>query len=214
MNFACPHCTDTEIHTIEKYCPKCAKTLPHLAFNRDKRMADGLYQWCVPCRKIYRVLERQRLRERLETDSVFAKQWHARHADHQAKWFAKNTDKAHASANAYAAANKEKINTRRRKRYAEDPSKPLANNRKRRARKRGAATSTLTAAQWQAIKEHYGHRCVYCGRKMQRLTQDHITPLAKGGSHTVSNVVPACTSCNCRKRHGPVLKPIQPLLIL
>jgi 5-methylcytosine-specific restriction endonuclease McrA len=82
-----------------------------------------------------------------------------------------------------------------------------------RARKKAAPINDLTAAQWQAIKAHYGHRCVYCGTKSQRLTQDHLTPLSKEGAHTLSNVVPACRSCNSRKFTGPVLKPVQPLLI-
>lgn len=82
-----------------------------------------------------------------------------------------------------------------------------------RARKYGAAVCDLSAAQWQEIKAAYGSRCVYCGRKMQRLTQDHLTPLRKGGNHTASNVVPACQSCNNKKYTGAPLIAIQPLLL-
>jgi 5-methylcytosine-specific restriction endonuclease McrA len=71
----------------------------------------------------------------------------------------------------------------------------------------------LSVAQWREIKVAYGHRCVYCGRKMQHLTQDHITPLSKGGSHTAPNVVPACLSCNSKKRARAPLVPVQPLLL-
>ena len=42
---------------------------------------------------------------------------------------------------------------------------------------------------------------------------DHLTPLSKGGSHTVSNIVPACRPCNSRKGVKEVLRPVQPLLI-
>jgi 5-methylcytosine-specific restriction endonuclease McrA len=59
----------------------------------------------------------------------------------------------------------------------------------------------------------YGHCCVYCGRKMQRLTQDHITPLSRGGNHTKSNIVPACRSCNSKKGTGEPLVPVQPMLL-
>lgn len=83
---------------------------------------------------------------------------------------------------------------------------------RRRALKIHAPINDLTAAQWKEIKEHYGHRCVYCRRKMARLTMDHIIPLSKGGSHTASNIVPACKSCNSRKHTGPPLKPVQPLM--
>jgi endogenous inhibitor of DNA gyrase (YacG/DUF329 family) len=94
-----------------------------------------------------------------------------------------------------------------------------ANVKKRRARKRNAPISDFTAEQWEAMKIHYGHRCVYCDqdcqacrRKTHILTQDHVMPLSKGGSHTVSNSVPACRDCNFKKRTGPPLVPVQPLL--
>lgn len=86
-------------------------------------------------------------------------------------------------------------------------------NKRRRARLNAAPINNLTEAEWEQIKAHYGQRCVYCGRRMQRLEQDHIIPLSKGGSHTKQNVVPACRSCNAKKNAGPVLKPVQPLLL-
>jgi len=85
--------------------------------------------------------------------------------------------------------------------------------RKRRASKENAPKNDLTNEQWAMILDHYGHRCVYCGRKMQRLSQDHILPLSRGGSHTLSNVVPACRKCNSKKHAGPPLVPVQPLLL-
>mgnify|MGYP001570318577 CR=1 FL=1 len=83
----------------------------------------------------------------------------------------------------------------------------------RRSRKANAPINDLTPAQWVMIKEHYKHCCVYCGKKFQRLTQDHIVPLSKGGSHTLSNVVPACKSCNSKKGNRAPLSPVQPLLL-
>ena len=85
---------------------------------------------------------------------------------------------------------------------------------RRRARLANALINDLTAEQWEIIKEIYGHRCVYCGKKSKRLTQDHLTPISHQGSHTFSNVVPACKSCNSKKHAGPVLCPVQPLLLL
>lgn len=43
-----------------------------------------------------------------------------------------------------------------------------------------------------------GGRCVYCGSSY-RLTLDHDTPLAKGGTWDESNLVTACYSCNSQK---------------
>ena len=132
-------------------------------------------------------------------------------------WRARNKERVSAYNKLYAVAHRNKIrekNTRYSKKHkAQWRLYFRLYEAVRRARKRNAPVCDLTAAQWEEIKAAYGHRCVYCGRKMQRLTQDHITPLSKGGSHTASNVVPACKSCNCRKNAGDVLCPVQPLLL-
>jgi 5-methylcytosine-specific restriction endonuclease McrA len=129
---------------------------------------------------------------------------------------------------AYHQAHREAILSRQKARHhakkEEDRARKLAYAKahpdiinvmsaRHRARKVNAPINDLTAAQWREIKEHYGHRCVYCGRKMQRLSQDHITPLSKGGSHTASNVVPACQSCNSIKGVNAPFLPVQPLLL-
>ena len=52
--------------------------------------------------------------------------------------------------------------------------------------------------QWQAMQEEFDYRCAYC-KERKPLSQDHVMPLSKGGSHTKSNIVPACEMCNARK---------------
>lgn len=82
-----------------------------------------------------------------------------------------------------------------------------------RARREGY-TVGHTAEEWKQLKAAYGDRCAYCGKKPQRLTKDHITPLTRGDSlivDRVTNIVPACQSCNSRK-HVNVPPPFQPLL--
>jgi HNH endonuclease len=79
---------------------------------------------------------------------------------------------------------------------------------------RGWGGKRLRVPEWTALKALYDHRCVYCGRKMQRLTQDHITPVSRGGLTVLCNIVPACQSCNSKKRAGAVLCPIQPALLV
>ena len=86
--------------------------------------------------------------------------------------------------------------------------------KRHRVRKRFAEINDLTSKQWQSIKAHYRYRCVYCNKKTIALTQDHITPISKGGNHTVQNVVPACKSCNSAKRDRKAKTFIQPLLLL
>ena len=46
-------------------------------------------------------------------------------------------------------------------------------------------------------------RCYYCGGSFSQeaLTMDHIVPLARGGKSTRGNVVPACKTCNNKKKY-------------
>ncbi len=59
----------------------------------------------------------------------------------------------------------------------------------------------LRASQWWKRQCAKG-QCHYCGQKTQAadLTMDHLVPIARGGKTTKGNVVPACKSCNNRKK--------------
>jgi 5-methylcytosine-specific restriction endonuclease McrA len=71
-------------------------------------------------------------------------------------------------------------------------------SRVRHARKRNAPGSH-TFPQWLEKVALLGGCCIYCGRSDVRLTADHKTPLSRGGSNAIENIVPACLSCNLRK---------------
>jgi 5-methylcytosine-specific restriction endonuclease McrA len=45
------------------------------------------------------------------------------------------------------------------------------------------------------------YKCYYCGKviTLKTVTRDHFIPLTKGGTNEISNIVPACVSCNCSK---------------
>jgi hypothetical protein len=83
----------------------------------------------------------------------------------------------------------------------------------RKARKRGAKRNTLSPAQWLEILAVFRNRCAYCGCKSTHLEPDHITPVVDFGDTHEHNIVPACRTCNLKKRTGPPLKPVQPLLL-
>ena len=94
-----------------------------------------------------------------------------------------------------------------------NPDRDKINKAKKRARKHNAPINDFTAQQWRTMKAHYGYACVYCGDKPPILTKDHITPLEKGGSNTIHNIVPACFACNNKKNVGPPPVPVQPMLL-
>ncbi|MEU2573613.1 HNH endonuclease [Streptomyces anulatus] len=51
-----------------------------------------------------------------------------------------------------------------------------------------------------------GGWCTYCGSNGIRAEAvDHVVPLHLGGSHSITNLVPSCCSCNSSKRDRTVL---------
>jgi 5-methylcytosine-specific restriction endonuclease McrA len=59
----------------------------------------------------------------------------------------------------------------------------------------------LRQSQWWKRRLAKG-QCYYCGRQIPvaELTMDHVVPVARGGKSTRGNVVPACKSCNTKKK--------------
>lgn len=48
------------------------------------------------------------------------------------------------------------------------------------------------------------HKCGYCSVKGVPLEIEHVIPRSRGGTNRVSNLIPACHSCNSRKGSMPV----------
>jgi 5-methylcytosine-specific restriction endonuclease McrA len=102
----------------------------------------------------------------------------AYHASH----YEANADRIKAAVRAYQRAN---------------PEKKAVLESRRRARKAGNGGSH-TVAQRREKFALFGNACAYCGRQGD-LTEDHVVPLSRGGTDDISNIVPACRSCNSRK---------------
>lgn len=75
-----------------------------------------------------------------------------------------------------------------------------ANNDARRARQAEAPIRDLTVGEWLIVKDEFGGLCAYCGEPTPDPHREHVVPLSRGGSHTYTNIVPSCKSCNCRKK--------------
>lgn len=82
-----------------------------------------------------------------------------------------------------------------------NPDALQAASARRRARKSGG--SGVSRAEWKQIKDKFKNCCAYCLKRFDKLTMDHVVPLAKGGQHEPSNIVPACRPCNLRKHTKP-----------
>lgn len=87
-------------------------------------------------------------------------------------------------------------------RYLKDPDYFHNKSRKRRAMKRNAMTDDT------AKKFQHSDRCAYCGIEVSteadpysdnKANVEHKQPIARGGSHTLDNLVTSCRVCNSSK---------------
>jgi len=77
------------------------------------------------------------------------------------------------------------------------------------ARERAKARVLRNSAWWR--EQIRSGVCRYCGKTVgaDALTLDHVVPVARGGTSTRGNVVPACVACNREKN---VLTPAERIL--
>lgn len=109
------------------------------------------------------------------------------------EWRRKNADKKRAYDSAYG-----------KKYRKEHPEKSKEYEHRRRARENNSGGNGFTKQEWEQMKSDYNNLCAYCGEK-KPLTIDHVVPLDTGGLHDISNMIPACKSCNSGKQAKPLL---------
>lgn len=73
--------------------------------------------------------------------------------------------------------------------------------RKRRALKVTTQVAEISKEEYSALFVEYSQQCWICETILDSsaVVWDHVQPLARGGSHTVDNLRPACNPCNIRK---------------
>jgi 5-methylcytosine-specific restriction endonuclease McrA len=111
-----------------------------------------------------------------------------------AKWRSENREAARAKSLAWNRAHPEVMKAVARRWQAANPRRVRIANRDKRV---------VTERDWQRLCARYDYRCAYC-RRIAKLTQDHVIPIARGGRHSIGNLLPACQSCNSRK-HSKLL---------
>ena len=175
----------------EKPCSRCGEVKPLEAFNTDKRGRGGKTAECKACRNLYSAKWRSENRDRFK--------------EMRASWNARNRDKRAAYCRRWRANNPEKKAQMWSDWYQKNKVRANANSRRYRVRKR-SATGDFSGEEWEAMKEMHEHRCAYCHESGRELTQDHVVPLSKGGTHTWDNIAPACRFCNTSKKDRDLIE--------
>lgn len=198
-----------------RVCCKCRAERPTSDFGPRKGRPGGLRYQCRPCDSAY-----MRAYYARNADECRRKrrEYHMAHREEEAardalRWKL-NPAKERARARSYrernAARVKPKAIARTRSWVASHRAERKAIAAKYAARKRGATVSNaVTAASWAERLTEYEFCCAYCLRHQSacgKLEQEHLTPLSRGGDHDISNILPACRSCNASKNDRHLLE--------
>jgi 5-methylcytosine-specific restriction endonuclease McrA len=158
-----------------KECSSCKTSKTLESFNKRRASNDGLSPICKECK-----------------------------AQASRTYYLPNKDTYIEKAKAWGTANPERrkeIERRYRKTHRQQQNLRTTNYR---ARKRRASMGwDADIGWWNALLDKFDSRCAYC-RKAGKMTLDHIHPIARGGLHDPSNIVPACETCNYTKRDKTV----------
>jgi 5-methylcytosine-specific restriction endonuclease McrA len=85
-------------------------------------------------------------------------------------------------------------------RFCRTRCKNAAKARMYRARQHNAP-GTFTLAEVMHIYLAFGKTCAYCRQPIDGLPEpEHVVPLSRGGSNSITNILPSCSPCNSDKR--------------
>lgn len=107
-----------------------------------------------------------------------------------------HAEERRAKSKAWREANPERYKQQMDNWRARNLEKHNENARKRRAKLRSVTIGEVSAKDLRRILLQ---PCLYCGA-LEKLTIEHIVPIARGGSHSIGNLASACKSCNSRKK--------------
>jgi len=182
-----------------KICSKCrlCKTVSQFYLCIDA--SDGLTSRCKECSDL---ATKESNARRNPSDIKAVKQaWYTNNHEYILAHYATKKLERSEISRRWAKNNPEKRKAADRKRK-QSPQGRLYNQVYtgiRRARKKAIEINDFTRGEWLILKDEFAGMCAYCGIEPASLTQDHIIPIKKMGSHTYENIVPACKSCNSRK---------------
>lgn len=179
---------------VKSLCRRCYKRAEYLR-NRDRYLRAAA-QWAAANPERSRELKREHERRKRIADPGAVR---ARGRESMAKWRALNLEAARAKGRADYVRHRDK-NIARAVQWAKDnPERFRAIQRNREIRERNAPGRGVSHDEWQEILRVHRYECFYCERRDVVLQLEHVRPLARGGRHDISNVVPACPRCNQRK---------------
>jgi 5-methylcytosine-specific restriction endonuclease McrA len=142
------------------------------------------------------------LPHRIEARRKYQEEHKEQIAQYKKIWTANNKESVGASKRSYYEREREDILARSKKWAENNPEKvrqAKTNNLRKRRAARHASRGNFTVQEFEELCESYGNKCLACGDNEAVLEADHVVPLTRGGSDSISNIQPLCGSCNRKK---------------
>ena len=137
----------------------------------------------------------------LERRRAYGREWIRRNPDKareaMRRWRERHPAEHAAEGRAYYERHKEKLAPYFAQYRREHRDVRQGMEARRRARKLQLKGS-YTTLEWIELLQKWNWTCAYCGDS-GALQPEHRTPLARGGSNLIENILPACAPCNQRK---------------
>lgn len=178
-------------------CQECGQAVEAYTHNR---------RYCDQCRES---VQQQNVASWEREHPGRTKAWDAANPERrqaiETRSIAKTIERRRSRSRAWWRANKNRALERQKQYRRLNPDLFAGYDRARRARELGAEGSH-TSEEFKALVVAFGNRCAYCLEAMGVVTEDHMTPLSRGGSDELANIVPCCKRCNSRKRARTLLE--------
>ena len=175
-----------------KTCSKCGESKPLEGFHKNKSRRDGLQTYCRKCVQVTTLANKERIRV---TTLAWRETNKEKHRATSLAYRAANKNHKSTTVAAWAAANRERRAATNAAYVKAHPEKSLEAKFRRRALKANNGVNLVTSAETAGI---IAMPCTAC-KAPSPSEIDHIIPLARGGSHTIGNLMPLCPSCNRSK---------------
>lgn len=131
--------------------------------------------------------------------------WALANPEYIKRWAAENADLKRAAVRRSYLRHREVRRADNRAWEARNPGAAKLRAARRRLRKLGSSAGlVVTSRDVRRLIHRYGGRCAYCGIKPESLHLDHVVPIARGGRHSIGNLLPACQGCNLSKNATPL----------
>ena len=111
-------------------------------------------------------------------------------------WYLRNKERKKKAAQEWRDANRDKVAKASSAWTKANADKKLNHLHARKARLKQNGVYQVSATE---LKRLYSSPCFYCGTS-DKITQDHVIPIHRGGRHSIGNLVAACQSCNSSKQ--------------